>query len=239
MRPPLQPNSNHKLGIIIDRIVMPIYIGGHAIVSLHHSHINHTSFISKLEQIVVPSLILALILIARPAQKIKVNVASLSGVLITYLVPLFFKATPARLNIVTQGATISATAYYLFLLFASYFSLGRNFGIMPTIRNVVSSGPYTQIRHPIYASYIHLAAVFTLASLTVRNVMLTLLFTLGFFLRLREEECVLAQDPAYSEYIAQVKNRVFSPIITSPLIIVFLTMFFYTLYVSQTRFLIL
>ncbi len=87
-------------------------------------------------------------------------------------------------------------------------SLNRSFALVAAKREVKTRGMYQIVRHPIYASYLLIFTGYILANTTWMNVILYLM-TLGLMLvRLRREEVHLVLDPAYANYMQQVRYRV-------------------------------
>lgn len=85
--------------------------------------------------------------------------------------------------------------------------LRRSFGITPANRGVKISGAYRFVRHPMYAGYLlcHigvLAVMFSPYNLAVYGIGWT-----AQILRLLAEERLLAEDPAYRDYMARVRWR--------------------------------
>jgi protein-S-isoprenylcysteine O-methyltransferase Ste14 len=85
--------------------------------------------------------------------------------------------------------------------------LRRSFGIAPANRGVKRDGPYRFVRHPMYAGYLiaHIGVMVLMPSLFNLAI-----YTVGWWaqiLRLKAEEDLLGQDPAYAEYMAQVRWR--------------------------------
>lgn len=87
------------------------------------------------------------------------------------------------------------------------FNLGRNIGLVPAQRQLVSEGAYRFVRHPIYTgiyiSYVALA----LQSYTPLN---ALIFAVGialFVIKSFVEEGFLSHDPQYAAYMARVRWR--------------------------------
>jgi protein-S-isoprenylcysteine O-methyltransferase Ste14 len=89
----------------------------------------------------------------------------------------------------------------------SFLALGRSFGFAPADRGLRRRGPYSLVRHPIYASYFLLQLGYILQSISVRNILV-----MGFVCAcnvgriLAEERFLLASD-GYSEYWTAVRWR--------------------------------
>lgn len=128
---------------------------------------------------------------------------------------LAMTATCAGLLIV-PGAVVSETLVplgvllfivgNLFQLWAKLI-LRRSFGVAPANRGVKVSGPYRYVRHPMYVGYgiVHMS-VLLLMFMPVN----VIIYAIGWWaqvLRILAEERVLSQDPAYAEYVKQVKWR--------------------------------
>lgn len=86
-------------------------------------------------------------------------------------------------------------------------SLGRNIGFVPAQRNVVTSGAYRYMRHPIYTGlflgYLGLA----LRAYSPRNVLIVALGTSWFVIKSFIEEEFLRADPQYASYLKGVRAR--------------------------------
>ena len=100
---------------------------------------------------------------------------------------------------------LQATATLMFG--ASVFALGGNFAVFPERRNIVNSGIYRWIRHPMYASYLLLDLGFWLANPQPWFALVWVIEVLLLEARTRWEEAVLAGDPAYAEYQQHVRWR--------------------------------
>jgi protein-S-isoprenylcysteine O-methyltransferase Ste14 len=88
-------------------------------------------------------------------------------------------------------------------------SLGRNIGMLPAQREIVGSGAYRWVRHPIYTSVFLLIIAGTLASFSLQNLLLYSLGIIWFVARSLAEEEFLRRDPAYSAYMQRVRWRWF------------------------------
>ena len=83
-------------------------------------------------------------------------------------------------------------------------SLGRSFGLVPANRGVVVRGPYTLVRHPIYAGYLLTHLAFLAQYPTVWNISILLVADTALVVRALMEERVLSADAAYQGYCQRV-----------------------------------
>ena len=89
----------------------------------------------------------------------------------------------------------------------SFLALGRSFGFVAADRGLVQRGPYSVVRHPIYAAYLLLYSGYLLQSLSVRNAVVMALAVSCNVGRVRAEERVLATNREYSRYRDRVRSR--------------------------------
>ena len=90
------------------------------------------------------------------------------------------------------------------LAFWSAWSLGRSFSLLPQARQLVTTGPYRYVRHPIYLG----GFLITLGEIWLRwsplVVALNVVFVAAQVVRLRYEEALLERTfPEYAEYRAR------------------------------------
>jgi protein-S-isoprenylcysteine O-methyltransferase Ste14 len=88
-------------------------------------------------------------------------------------------------------------------------ALWRSFGLVPANRGIKTKGPYSIVRHPMYAGYTLTHIGFLLGFPSFQN---SLLYFAAFLIevaRLFREELILNQDPLYSAYAARVRYRLF------------------------------
>jgi len=87
-------------------------------------------------------------------------------------------------------------------------SLGRNIGFVPAQRQLVTTGAYAFVRHPVYTGVLFLIPAIALRAYTPRNL---LVFALGLFwfipVKTLVEENFLRQDPEYATYMTRVRYR--------------------------------
>ena len=160
------------------------------------------------------------------------NIVWLSGAAIMGI--LSFVRTPPRSTMVNAW-TVAATAGMLILpclmrpsgksadglafagLMLEFFGIaltqiarvymGRSFGILPANRGVVSRGPFSIVRHPIYIGWLVLSIGYAMSYPSARNVVL-IVMTLPFMVwRIEQEERHLHEDPEYRSYESRVRYR--------------------------------
>ena len=145
-------------------------------------------------------------LIRRPTNKLSMHLgdwllamtATCAGLLVVPGVTLLPFLAPVGVFLAVAGNVIQAWAKLV---------LRRSFGVAPANRGIKISGPYRYVRHPMYAGYlvVHIA-VMILMFMPINAV----LYAIGWWaqiLRLKAEERLLSQDPAYAEYMEKVRWR--------------------------------
>jgi protein-S-isoprenylcysteine O-methyltransferase Ste14 len=91
--------------------------------------------------------------------------------------------------------------------------LGRSFGILPANRGVVSKGPFSIVRHPIYLGWLILTIGFACSYPSGRNVLL-IIASLPFLVwRIEMEEGHLALDSSYRAYQGRVRFRLWPGVV--------------------------
>ena len=111
---------------------------------------------------------------------------------------------PAAWSTSLAAAGVCSSLVGVTASFVCILSLGRSLGIVVSVREVVLTGPYRYVRHPIYLSY---AFVFLGLFLTACTVRMSLLCVGAYGMlcwRARLEESLLsAHSPAYREWMQQ------------------------------------
>jgi protein-S-isoprenylcysteine O-methyltransferase Ste14 len=95
----------------------------------------------------------------------------------------------------------------LVICVASFIALGRSFGFAAADRGLVQRGPYSLVRHPIYASYFFLQIGYLLQSLSVRNALVVVFICSCNVARAVVEERLLVSSSRYAEYRTHVPRR--------------------------------
>jgi protein-S-isoprenylcysteine O-methyltransferase Ste14 len=112
--------------------------------------------------------------------------------------------TAANSAIAPDWATALVSSAGLLIVIAGKFTLGRSFGLVPANRGVIVGGPYTVVRHPIYAGYLLTHVAFAFAHATMWNILILAVTDMALILRSRREERLLVRDDAYETYCRRV-----------------------------------
>lgn len=89
----------------------------------------------------------------------------------------------------------------------SFWFLGKSFAVFPVERGLVTSGPYSLVRHPAYSGEF---AMLLIAVVVSGNVWLYLLLVgalVALMFRIIEEEAVLKSNLDYNRYTEKIKYR--------------------------------
>jgi protein-S-isoprenylcysteine O-methyltransferase Ste14 len=106
-----------------------------------------------------------------------------------------------------RWATDSLAITSLAIMVWARVSLGRNIGLVPAQRNIVTDGAYRFVRHPIYTAVFFSIVATGLSAYSPVN---TVLFALGIFwwiVKSLVEENFLRKDPEYAAYLERVRWR--------------------------------
>ena len=95
----------------------------------------------------------------------------------------------------------------LVICVASFMALGRAFGFAAADRGLVQRGPYSLVRHPIYASYFFLQIGYLLQSLSLRNTLVVFFICSCNIGRAVVEERLLVSSGPYNDYRLRVPWR--------------------------------
>src|SRR5215472_3184959 len=114
---------------------------------------------------------------------------------------------PGRAAVSNWFASFLASVGLLVMVWAR-LSLGRNIGLVPAQRQLVRSGAYAFMRHPVYTAVLLTNGAFLLRALSPMN---ALLIGLGIFwfipIKSLVEEDFLRADPEYAHYMRSVRAR--------------------------------
>jgi protein-S-isoprenylcysteine O-methyltransferase Ste14 len=92
-------------------------------------------------------------------------------------------------------------------LLASVLTLGKCFGMLPEARGLVTRGPYSLVRHPVYVGEFGTFAGFLIAAPSAWNLLVVGAFCIGQAVRMRLEERALTDEfPEYAEYASRTPS---------------------------------
>lgn len=144
--------------------------------------------------------------IRQPARLSSIRPLEVLVTLVSLIYFLAFEVKPSSSAALALSGGI-VTAIGSLITFISIQCLGRSFAVLPSLRDIRTSGVYRFVRHPIYLSYI-VAGLGTLMrhpSLYNASVVLAGVFLIIW--RIRFEERLLAQDERYRIYMETVRYR--------------------------------
>jgi protein-S-isoprenylcysteine O-methyltransferase Ste14 len=107
--------------------------------------------------------------------------------------------------LVGELVTLAACVWLLVAVLA----LGRCFGVLPEVRGLVTRGPYSVVRHPVYLGELGACVGLVVAAPTPWNVGVAAVFAAAQFVRMRLEERALGSEfPEYASYAARTPRLV-------------------------------
>jgi protein-S-isoprenylcysteine O-methyltransferase Ste14 len=107
------------------------------------------------------------------------------------------EGTPEALMLMGEIVAIGSCAWLL----VSVCFLGRCFGVLPEARGLVTRGPYSVVRHPVYLGEIGACAGLALAAPSPTNAFVLGTLVLAQAVRMHlEEQAVAAAFPEYAAY---------------------------------------
>jgi protein-S-isoprenylcysteine O-methyltransferase Ste14 len=110
-------------------------------------------------------------------------------------------------GLVPDAVTAVFVALGACVVITAKMTLGRSFGIAPANRGIVANGPYSIIRHPIYAGYLVAHIGFLVAHPTMWNVVILTFSDICLVIRTSLEERILSKDSGYRQYCRRVGWR--------------------------------
>jgi protein-S-isoprenylcysteine O-methyltransferase Ste14 len=129
-----------------------------------------------------------------------------------YAAGVAFLGTAAPLLVIApEGGVLPAIVGFwimvagLLLSISAKVALNRSFGLAAANRGVKREGPYRFLRHPMYAGYALTQITFLLLHPCLWNLAVYTVSWSVQILRIRAEERVLLEDPAYRAYADKVR----------------------------------
>lgn len=89
----------------------------------------------------------------------------------------------------------------------SFWFLGNSFAVFPVERGLVTSGPYSLVRHPAYSGEFAMLLIVVVVSGNAWLYLLLLGSLIALVFRIVEEEAVLNSNLDYNRYTEKIKYR--------------------------------
>ncbi len=151
-------------------------------------------------------LLMTLFVIRKPSRDVCKGIKHRITALMGSWLPLLIMPTSTTIAGMEIIAVPLQTVAFVYLMVA-IMSLSRSFGVFAAYREIKTGGLYRWVRHPLYSSeFLGFVAVLLL-NLSWYNVILLTVQMYCQLLRIRDEEKLLSQDPAYVEYCSRVRYR--------------------------------
>jgi len=152
------------------------------------------------------------IALTRPRPKVRdYSIASSMAVVVAYAYPyaqvIYLRWSPGYAASPAAGLVLVTLAAALSLV--SLLTMGRRFGVRPALRDLVTSGPYGFVRHPMYLSYIVADIGYNLQEWNFVTLLLVLVGWMSLVYRIHAEERVLSQHAEWPAYMILVRHRLF------------------------------
>jgi protein-S-isoprenylcysteine O-methyltransferase Ste14 len=191
-------------GLLTDAVARALVIVLFALLSANlFTDFVRTGHVTGLLLLASEALVVVLTFVRRRARLVDRSVAAAAVTMLSIAGPPLLR-TGEMSAIVPDALTAALSAIGLALVIAGKLTLGRSFGIVPANRGVVDRGPYSVIRHPIYAGYLVTHGAFLLAHPQAANVLVAVVADAALIVRSLMEERVLNGDSAYQAYCRRV-----------------------------------
>lgn len=162
----------------------------------------------RIAEVLQLSAIILPMLVRRPARRVTAN-------------PLFWALTfvatywglgtlqlyDAGRQLVSDHVSDAVAVLSLVVALWARWSLGRNIGLVPAERRLVTTGAYAWVRHPIYTGVFLTLLSLELDSFSARNLLLDLVSASLWVTKTFVEESFLRRNPDYSAYMQRVRWR--------------------------------
>lgn len=157
--------------------------------------------------LVSESLVIALILLRRPADRISLRSGDWLLAIVGTLLPLSAHPSLAAYHGALQLALAVVMLMGLLVQIHAKISLGRSIGMVAADRGIKSTGPYQFVRHPMYAGYFISQVGFLALNPSLWNTAIYTVALVVQLFRIRAEERFLSQNASYRDYLAEVRYR--------------------------------
>jgi len=170
-----------------------------------HFHHGLPLFASVLNTVVL----IVTMLIRRPPKRVTPNpwywlLAFVASYWLVFIIFFLQRGNALVPNWITNSLAILGLVVMLW----ARISLGRNIGLVPAQGELVHSGAYAFMRHPVYTAFLLTSTAFVLRAYSPLNVLLMGLGVFWFIpIKSLVEENFLRADPQYAAYMQKVRAR--------------------------------
>jgi protein-S-isoprenylcysteine O-methyltransferase Ste14 len=165
-----------------------------------------TQHLTALLLLVSESLVVVFTIFRRRAQTVDRSFSTRLVTAIAVVGPALLHPIDNR-GLVPDPVTAVFVALGAFVVIAAKMTLGRSFGIAPANRGIVATGPYSLVRHPIYAGYLVTHVAFLAAHPSLWNFVILTFSDACLIIRTSLEERILSKDTDYRLYCKRVGWR--------------------------------
>jgi protein-S-isoprenylcysteine O-methyltransferase Ste14 len=176
-------------------------------VYYRYTHFHHG--LPLIASVLNTMVLIVTMLIRRPPKRVTPNpwfwlLAFVASYWLVFIIFFLQNGTPLVANWVTNLLAILG----LLVMLWARISLGRNIGLVPAQRELVHSGAYAFMRHPVYTGLLLTSTAFVLRAYSPLNVLLMGLGVFWFIpVKSLVEESFLRHDPQYAAYMQRVRAR--------------------------------
>lgn len=167
------------------------------------SEFARTRHVTGLLLVASEALVVVLTIVRRPASAVDRSPLAAVVTLVSVVGPPMLRPTDT-VALAPDLVTALVSVVGLSIVVAGKLTLGRSFGIIPANRGVVSCGPYSVMRHPIYSGYLLTHVAFVAAHPSPMNVVALIVADTALVVRALLEEKVLGADVQYQAYCHRV-----------------------------------
>lgn len=153
------------------------------------------------------TLVIALILLRRPADRISLRSSDWLLAIAGTLLPLSAHPAAGSYSVGLQLPLVAVMFIGLLVQIHAKISLGRSIGMVAADRGIKCAGPYQFVRHPMYAGYFITQVAFLVLNPSLWNAAIYVAAFAVQVLRIRAEERFLSQNATYREYQSEVPYR--------------------------------
>ena len=176
-------------------------------VYYRYTHFRHG--LPLIASVLNTSVLIVTMVIRRPPKRVTPNpwfwlLAFVASYWLVFIIFFLQRGSPLAPDWITDSLAILGLTVMLW----ARFSLGRNIGLVPAQRELVHTGAYAFMRHPVYTGLLITSIAFVLRAYSPLNAFLMGLGVFWFIpIKSLVEENFLRADPQYAAYMQRVRAR--------------------------------